>query len=221
MHIYGLLQLGTITNVETVLTGLASTYATISSLSAYVKSSVANTFSALQTFSNGIGIPSTYTQPSTANQIGHTLTYYSGAVATVAFTNLAIVSLGSMTLPAGVWMLTTTYYLWESSLIPYQFMGLGTGTTNGNFTYYTSSANMTTFTTSTNTSPQVGGDFAHTYQQVQTGITNNGITIPVTKIYVQKTSGTIYFNVQMYFGSSYTGTYNYTSNVYTLATRIA
>jgi hypothetical protein len=146
------------------------------------------------------------------------LTYYSKAPATIGFTNLAIISLGNMTLPAGVWMITTTYYLWESSSVPYNFIGLGTGTTNGNFSYYTSQANMTTFTTSTNTNPQAAGDFANT---IPTGSSANGLTIPVTKLYVQKTSGTIYFNVQMYFGAGNTGTYNYTSNVSALACRIA
>jgi hypothetical protein len=73
----------------------------------------------------------------------------------------------------------------------------------------------------TNTNSQAGCDFCHTYPQVSTGITSNGLTIPVTKLYVQKTSGTIFFNVQMYFGPSNTATYNYTSNVSVLACRIA
>ena len=88
------------TNVETVLTGLASTYATISSLSAYVKTSLTNTFSALQTFSAGIELPSsssTMTAPA-SNQIGYVITSSSLVDgATLTSKNTAYI-LGSITL---------------------------------------------------------------------------------------------------------------------------
>ena len=124
VHIYGLLQLGNIANVETVLTGLSSTYATISSLSsylttatatstyatisslsAYVKTSLANTFSALQTFSSGISITGGITLPSstmtapTSNQIG-CLTKNTYGSSTIAYQQQ---NLGSITLSPANW----------------------------------------------------------------------------------------------------------------------
>jgi hypothetical protein len=122
VHIYGILQLGTITNVETVLTGLASTYATISSLSAYVKTSLANTFSALQTFSSGISVTGGITLPSTTmtvpttNQIG----YQTKHTATSTTRNNGSTTFGTLTLsPIGsVWLI-------NANTIFYSATGLG------------------------------------------------------------------------------------------------
>ena len=130
VHIYGLLQLGNIANVETVLSGLSSTYATISSLSSYatisslssylttatasstyatitsladyVKTSVANTFTAKQTFNAGIGLNSATISAPTANMIGYQMT---SKYATTTIAN-GTQTFGSLTLsPIGsVWI---------------------------------------------------------------------------------------------------------------------
>ena len=84
-----------------------STYATISSLSAYVKSSLANTVSALQTFSNGIsvtggiGVPSATMTAPAVNQIGYTTSVTSATAQTTGR-----YTYGSLTLsPVGsVWI---------------------------------------------------------------------------------------------------------------------
>ena len=133
VHIYGLLQLGTITNVETVLTGLASTYATISSLSAYVKTSLANTFSALQTFSSGIsitggiGVPSSTMTAPAVNQIGYQIKSSSSPACNAGATTLGTITLS----PVGsVWLINAnTVIICGNTTVAYALFEVQTGTT--------------------------------------------------------------------------------------------
>ena len=209
VHIYGLLQLGTITNVETVLTGLASTYATISSLSAYVKTSLANTFSALQTFSAGIGLPTyTLSQMSTSGTIGHTIPIYATATVSSPANNL-FNSFGSFVLPtAGVWLISVN--------IKFQFGSAPTGCgtyispfNNGTATF-SSTANILSGT-------YINATESQTFQYA-TGFNTYWRTVSTMVWYNTTANQTMYLGGLLIWSSqvsSWTGTY------FGTATRIA
>ena len=118
LHIYGNLQLGAITNVESILTSLGSTYATISSLSAYVKTNLTNTFSALQTFNAGIGLPSSTMTAPASNQIGYIISSSSLVAGATITTKQTAYTLGSITLNGpvnSVWMVASQFGLASAS----------------------------------------------------------------------------------------------------------
>ena len=167
--------MGTITNVETVLTGLASTYATISSLSAYVKSSLTNTFSALQTFSSGIsvtggiGLPSSTMTAPASNQIGYSVQVSSTAGPSQGSQTLCYFTPAQLAPVGSVWIVNANINCLANGNIQLQQFGCQTSLSNTGWTNGAQGAtgigiSMTSDTTysSQRSQQSVCGTFANT-----------------------------------------------------------